>query len=246
LTLFRILKLFGLDVPAKIEAVTASLELRVEQATDHVKQVAQEAAGIAALSAIAIATAAMAVGVGLIAVYRWTADAYGAYAGLGAVGAILVVVTVIFATAAMIKGKSLAANRTILPRYAAQTAGVTSDSGAGMSASAADARATEPHSGNYSWATQAGVTTSAAPTASASDPVEPLAFFLSKFMKYPRIGNPAVDELIGNLRVTAHGTADEAIACAANVIRHGNRTNLVVVLTGAAVVGWLLAHHSEK
>jgi hypothetical protein len=37
------------------------LELRVEQATDHVKQVAQEAAVIGALSAFATITAAMAV-----------------------------------------------------------------------------------------------------------------------------------------------------------------------------------------
>jgi len=51
--LFKILKLFGLDVPARIEAVKASLERRVEQATDHVKQVAQEAVVIAALSAVA-------------------------------------------------------------------------------------------------------------------------------------------------------------------------------------------------
>ena len=62
-------------------------------AIDHVKQVAEEAAVIAALSAIAAVTAAMALGVGLIALYRWTADAYGVYAGLGAVGAILVAVT---------------------------------------------------------------------------------------------------------------------------------------------------------
>jgi hypothetical protein len=55
--LFKILKLFGLDVPAKMEAVKASLELRVEQATDHVKQVAREAAVIAALSAVATVTA---------------------------------------------------------------------------------------------------------------------------------------------------------------------------------------------
>ena len=98
--LFKILKLFGLDIPAKIEAVKVSLELRVEQATDHVRQLAQEAAVIAALSAIAAVAAAMATGVGLIALYRWTADAYGVYAGLGAVGAILVAVTVIFAMAA--------------------------------------------------------------------------------------------------------------------------------------------------
>ena len=79
--LFKILKLFGLDVPAKIGAVKASLELRLDQATDHVKEVAQEAAVIASLSAIAAITSAMTVAVGLIALYRWTADAYGVYAG---------------------------------------------------------------------------------------------------------------------------------------------------------------------
>ena len=93
----------GLDVPVKIEAAKASLERRVEEAADHVKQVAVGAAVIAALSAIATITAAMAVGVGLIALYRWTADAYGAYAALGVVGVILVVATVILATAAAIK-----------------------------------------------------------------------------------------------------------------------------------------------
>jgi hypothetical protein len=226
--IFNILKLFGLDVPAKIEAVKASLELRVEQATDHVKQIAQEAAVIAAFSAAATITATMAVGVGLIAVYRWTANAYGTYAGLGVVGAVLIVVTVIVATAATMKGKSLAANRIKLPRYAG-TAGVTSDPVA------------EPPPSAYSW-----VPPTAAPAASANDLVEPLALLLSKVVRYPSIGYPVVDELIGSLRATAHGTTDEAIDRAANVIRHGDRTNLVVVLTGAAFVGWLLSHHSRQ
>jgi hypothetical protein len=64
-------------------------------------------------------------------------------------------------------------------------------------------------------------------------------------VKYPSVGNPVIDELIGNLRATAHGTTDEAIGRAANVIRHGDRANLVVVLTGAALIGWLLSHHSR-
>jgi hypothetical protein len=38
--LFKILKVFGLDVPAKIEAAKSSLELRVERATDRIKEVA--------------------------------------------------------------------------------------------------------------------------------------------------------------------------------------------------------------
>ena len=242
--LYKILKLFGLDIPAKIEAVKASLELRVEQATDHVRQVAQEAAVIAALSAVAATAAAMAAGVGLIALYRWMADAYGIYAGLGAVGVILVAVTIAFATAATLKGQSLAANRFKLLRHAAGTADVASVPGVVTGTFVADAGPTEPYSDTNSWAATAAM--SPAPAASASDLAEPLAFFLSKFVKYPRIGNPAIDELIGGFRATAHGTADEAIACAANVVRHGNRTNLMVVLTGAAFVGWLLAHHSRQ
>ena len=242
--LFKVLKLFGLDIPAQIEEVRADLELRVEQATDHVKQVAQEAAVIAAFSAIASVTAAMAVGVGLIALYRWTTVAYGAYAGLGIVGAILVVVAVIFAIGATIRGKSLAGNRTKLSRYASGKAGVTTHADAIKSASGIDAAAGEPSSGSYAWEPPTAATR-VSPTASASDLVEPLAFLLSKVVKYPSVGNPVIDELIGHLRSTAHGTTDEAISRAANVIRHGGRANLMVVLTGAALIGWLLSHHSR-
>jgi len=182
-------------------------------------------------------------GVGLVALYLWTADAYGPYAGLGIVGAILIVVTVIFATAATIKSKSLVANRIGWPRYAAANADLTFVSGAIPGAT--EAVSAEPHSGTNAWAPPTAAAP-VAPTASASDLVEPLALFLSKIVKYPSIGNPVVDEMIGSLRVTAHGTADEAIDRAANVIRHGDRTNLFVVLTGATLVGWLLAHHSGR
>jgi hypothetical protein len=242
--LFKVLKLFGLDIHAKIEVVRADLELRVEQATDHVKQVAQDAAVIAAFSAVASVTAAMAVGVGLVALYRWTTAAYGAYAGLGIVGAILVVVAVIFAIGATIKGKSLAGNRMKLSRCASGKAGVTTHADAIMSASGIDAAAGEPSSGSSAW-NPPTTATRVSPTASASDLVEPLAFLLSKVVKYPGVGNPVIDELIGHLRSTAHGTTDEAISRAADVIRHGDRANLMVVLTGAALIGWLLSHHSR-
>jgi hypothetical protein len=68
--LFNILKLFGLDVPAKLEAAKTKLELRVERATGQIRQVAQEAAVIAVLSALATIICAAAFGVGLIALYR--------------------------------------------------------------------------------------------------------------------------------------------------------------------------------
>jgi hypothetical protein len=65
--LFNILKLFGLDVPAKIEAAKASLELRLQHAADHVRQEARHAGVIAVLSAFAAVAGAMAFGVGLVA-----------------------------------------------------------------------------------------------------------------------------------------------------------------------------------
>jgi hypothetical protein len=45
LMMFKTLKLFGLVIPAEIEAVRVSLELRDEPEADLVKQVAQEAVG---------------------------------------------------------------------------------------------------------------------------------------------------------------------------------------------------------
>jgi hypothetical protein len=76
--LFKFLKLFGLDVPAKIE-----------HAKDDFTRRAVQAAVIAAWLAFPAIAGAMAFGVALIALYRWTAEKAGVYAGLGAVGAAL-------------------------------------------------------------------------------------------------------------------------------------------------------------
>jgi hypothetical protein len=226
----KILKLFGLDIPAKMEAVKTSLERRVDQTTDHVKKVAQEAAVIAALSAFASLTGMMAAGLGLVALYWLTADTYGPYAGLGTVAGILVVLTIILATAAAMKAKSLAPNETVA-RNALRAA---SDSGAGTAASVAGSEPIKPPA------------TPAAPIASASDLAEPLALLLPRALKYPTIDNPVVDEVVGELRAAARGAADDAVNRAANVIRHGDRADLVLILAGAAFLGWLLSHHSRS
>jgi hypothetical protein len=240
--LFKILKLFGLDVPAKLEAAKAILELRVERMTDQIRQAAQAASVIVVLSALAIVTSAMAVGVGLFALYRWTADAYGDYAAFGVVGGILFAAAAVLIAVTMIQARSLRTSGLKL-RRAAGTTEAAWDTTAVQRTLAADADATTMHSDTYSWTAP---TTAAFPVASASDLVEPLGFLLSKVVKFPTIGNPVIDELIGKLRVTAHGSTDEAIDGAADVIRHGNRTNLVVVLTGTAFLAWLLTHNSRQ
>jgi hypothetical protein len=85
--LFKFLKLFGLDVPAQMEAAKASLDLRLEDAKDGFTRMAVQAAVIAALFAFAAIAGAMALGVALFALYQGTAEEAGVYAGLGAVGA---------------------------------------------------------------------------------------------------------------------------------------------------------------
>jgi hypothetical protein len=235
--LFKILKLFGFDIPAQLEALRASFELRVEQATQNVRQVAEKAAIIAVFAALAAISAATAFALGLIATYVWTAAAYGVYGALGVLGAILLTLAIIFAIAASIQSKSLTANRATASRF--PTDMVIPELDVASSASAAGA----PHV--YESVPAAAVVPTAR-IASASDLVEPLTFMLSKFVSYPRTGHPIIDELIGNLRASARGTADEGLDRAADVIRHGDRTNLIVVLTGAAVAGWLLSHHSWR
>jgi hypothetical protein len=239
--LFKILKLFGLDVPAKLEAAKTNLELRVERAAGQIRQVAREAAVIAVLSALATIICAMAFGVGLIALYRVTADAYGDYAALGVVGGILVAAAAIVATVAMIKARSLGPSG-VLPRHGAGKAEAALGSTV-PDISKGEVDATALHASSYS---RTAAKPEVIPAASASDLVEPLAFFLSRYVKFPVVGNPTVDELIGNLRATAHGSADEAVDRAVNVIRHGSRANLFFVLTGTAFLAWLVTHNSQR
>ena len=219
---FKILKLFGLDVPAKVAAAKSMIEQRVEEVTDYAKQVTQTAAVIAALSAVAGVLVAMAVGVGLFALYRAVAESYGVNAGLGVVAAILVVAALILLLMARTKGQSLSNRLIFEPLRPPATA----------APSAAAPHAPPP-------ASFAGVS-----VVSAGDLVEPLAFLLGRYLKYPALGHPVLDELVGNLRNTARGTADEAVERAADLLRYGDRGQLFMLLGGAAVAGWMLARQS--
>jgi hypothetical protein len=226
--LFKILKLFGLDVPARVAVAKSVIEQRAEEVAQYAGHTVQTAAVIAALSALAGVLGALAVGVGLYALYRLDADSYGVYAGLGVVGGVLVAATLILFLIARAKGQSLS-NRRIFkplrPFAPAASSPAPSVTAAGpvpvLSHASGEARP-EP----------------------ARDLLEPLAFLLAKYVKYPALGHPVLDELVGDLRATARGAADEAAERAANLVRHGDRSQLLVLLGGAVVVGWLLARQN--
>jgi hypothetical protein len=215
--LFKILKLFGLDVPAKVAAAKSMIEQRVEEVTDHAKQVTQTAAVIAALSAVAGVLVAMAVGVGLFALYRAVAENYGVNAGLGVVAGILIAAALILILVARTKGQSLS-NRHIFKPLRPPTPAAS----APAPAVAAPLLAHAPSPASFA----------GAPAVSAGDLIEPLAFLLGKYVKYPALGHPVLDELVGNLRNTARGTADDAVERAANLVRYGDKSQLLTCHAG--------------
>jgi hypothetical protein len=87
--LVKILKLFGLDLPAKIAEVRIGIEERLELAKDLVSQTAQAAAVLTALFALAWIALFSAFAVGLTALYSWVALNYGQFYGFAAVGFVL-------------------------------------------------------------------------------------------------------------------------------------------------------------
>jgi hypothetical protein len=196
----------------------------MECAKDEVKQVSREAAVIGALAAFAALTGAAAFGVGLIGLYRWTAAAYGPNTALATVGSLLVAVTAVLTTAALIRGKSLTSN------------GIKSLE---LTEAACDTRGGVSEKADNSDAAASGQTPT---SASASDLVAPLAFFLSRVLRYPTFGNPVANECIGKVRAIESGTVEDVISRAANVIRYGNRTHFVIVLAGCTLAGWLVTH----
>jgi hypothetical protein len=213
--LFKILKLFGLDVPAKVDAAKALIEERAAEVADRAKHMALSAALIVALSTFAGLFLTMAIGVGLLALYHTEEAAFGMNVALGIVATVLVVATLILLTVALMLGKSLSGKHAPkLPNDVATPA---------VAASVPPPAVLQSES------------------ASAGEFIEPVAFLLARYVKFPVLGHPVLNEIVERLRVTAHGTTEEAVERAANIVRYGDRGQLFVLLGGAATVGWLLA-----
>jgi hypothetical protein len=223
--LFKVLKLFGLDVRAEVAAVKNQIEQRVEDIADRAKHAALSAALIIALSTFAGLFFTMAIGVGLIALYHTEAAAYGVGAALAIDATALVAAALILIIVACLLGKSLSSKGAPeFPDDVARPAVVPA---------APLARVSSP------------AVFESEPADSAGDLIEPLAFLLGKYVRYPALGHPVLDDLIGKLRVSARGPADEAVERAANLMCHGDRSQLLVLPGGAVVAGWLLARQSS-
>jgi hypothetical protein len=231
--LVRILKLFGFDLPAKMAEVRVGFEERLELAKDQVSQTAQAVAVLTALFALAAIALLSAFAVGLIALYSWVALNYGQFYGFAAVGFSLTLIAVVLFSAGMSKAKSRAAE-------GAAQAAATKIRLAQAHVERVDTAAAEIEQ-------RVLVAPPAQPLSSTffSDLVEPLTPILSRMIKFPKFGNPVLDELLVHLRGSARGVGDEALRGVTHAVRYGARPHMLAVLGGAVLVGWMLARHHE-
>ncbi len=224
--LFKILKLFGLDVPAKVDAAKALIEERAAEVADRAKHMVLSAALIVALSTFAALFLTAAIGVGLLALYHTEEAAFGMNVALGIVAAVLVAATLILLTVAFVLGRSLSDKNA-----PALHNDVAAPSVAPVTPVARFPPTEVPES-------EAKI--------SASDLIEPLAALLTRYVKFPVLRHPVLNGVVERLRLTAHGTTEEAIERAANIVRYGDRGQLLMLLGGAAAVGWLLARQHSR
>ena len=98
---FRLLKLAGVDVNAKIAELKADLEFKIGQTSEEVTRRARTMGLVAGLFLSAGILALMVLIVILIAIYKWGELNYGAFVGLELVAGVLIILTAILVVAAL-------------------------------------------------------------------------------------------------------------------------------------------------
>jgi uncharacterized membrane protein len=231
--LFKILKLFGIDLPARMAEARVDLEEGFDLAKDSVEHAAQRVAVLAMLFVLAALVALSAFGVSLVALYSWVSINYGQFYGLTAIGAVLLLIAIVMYAIAISKAKSwrgenirrVAAKKLELAQARADRVAATMET--------FETPALPPPQQS------AGVT-------AANDLTEPLVWALSKTIKLPAVENPAMDELFSRLQSSARDVTDEVVEGLVRAVRYGDRPQLFAALGGALFVGWFLGRHNQR
>jgi hypothetical protein len=224
---FRLLKLAGIDVNAKIAELKADLEFKAQQVSEHASFKARNLALIAGLFLCAGIFVLFALIVGLIALYHWAELRYGPYTGLGLVAGMLLVLAVLCAgfarSYANSRSDQLPLRRIAFssPPRRAQSIPSGSVTGTAERFDSAPSYQSAPFRGE--------------------DLVEPLLVLLGPYLRLPATGHPPIDNFLSQIGTKAEGTTNEAVGRAADLVRNGNRATMLSVFGAATLFGWLVA-----
>ena len=228
---FKLLKLAGLDVNAKIAELKAELAFKAEQASEHVTHKARALAMVAGLFWCAGIMALLALIVGLAALYKWGEIHYGLFTGFSLVAGLLVALTAILVLVAV----SIARQSATAPpvwRMVRDTAPPTQTA----------RQVTE----NELRTAQGFVSPPyRSQTAKPEALVEPLIVLVGQYLRPLETGYQALDDLMRQIGSRAQGTTEEAVARGSELVRNGNRATMLSVLGAATLFGFLLARGAQ-
>jgi len=245
--LLDLLKLFGLDVRAKIAQARTEFEQQVEHAKGRVVREVTIASVLAVIFAVAALSGLAAIGVGLSALYSWVSIHHGQFYGYAAVGGVLVVVSATLSAIGILEAKSWSAKSWSAKSWSAEPtaphlneklARETNDGESPVpirAISAGDLEAPKPLA-----AAPISPAASLLPSHRDNGMSEVLGLLLSKFIRLPVTGNPVLDDVIADLRAPARSVLGDAIKSTVDTIRYGERQKVIATLGTAVLVGWLL------
>ena len=223
--LHSILHITGLE--QKLEALRDRIEGEAQSLVQHGKAVAVQMAIASALAAGAAILGLMALVAGLIALFFWLEPQVGSIAAMGLIAAGLLVIGVILAvSAAMIGRRETPHVPAVVPNPVA-----TADIAAARMAEAKLDLAGRDYIGLADFPSARPVT---------AEEVESLFAVTGQFTRLPHTGIESVDNMLRGLAPKAEEATREAVARAANLVRHGDRSTVLAILGTALAIGWAM------
>lgn len=217
-----ILQILGIE--QKLHAIEDRIEGEAQSILRQGKAAAIQIGFVAEMGIVAAIFAFMAVVAGLGSLYFWLEPQFGPAAAMGMIAGGLLVVGGGFAIATV-----LASRRVSTVVTEAESKPVQKTESAPTPVVAERVPLVEP--------SQRSVTAAE---------VDSLFAAAGQFARLPRTGIEPVDKVIQALAPKAEEATREAVAHAANLVRHGDRKTVLAILGSAIVLGWVITKVNQR
>jgi len=225
-----ILQLTGLDL--KLEALRDRIEAQAQSLMQQSKAVAIQMAIASALGVGAAILGLMALVAALITLFFWLEPQVGSIAAMGLIAAGLLVVGIILAVSAAMIGRKETPR---VPAVVANPVATEDIAAARMAEERLDTVGHEPPSRDH---LGLGGFQPARPV--TAEEVESLFAVAGQFTRLPNTGIESVDNMLRGIAPKAEEATREAVARAANLVRHGDRATVLTILGTAMAIGWAM------
>jgi uncharacterized membrane protein YqjE len=225
-----ILHITGLE--QKLEAVRDRIEGQAQSLMQHSKAVAVQMAIASALAVGAAIIGLMALVAALITLFFWLEPQMGSIAAMGLIAAGLLVIGMILAVCAAMIGRKETPRQPIAATRPAATADIAATR---MAEAKLDTFGRDPLSRDH---IGLGDFQPARPV--TAEEVESLFAVAGQFTRLPHTGIESVDNMVRSLAPKAEEATREAVARAANLVRHGDRSTVLTILGTALAIGWAM------